>query len=117
MSIQTALALILALCLPFTLIAASTEVDPSAPPGVSDYTLIYVDQNGNPVEGLIANICDDNACMPMFSDASGAISFQLPSFAYHVQVIRVPEGYAYDLTEESYLDGGGGTYTFTVQKN
>lgn len=89
---------------------------PAAPLGQSNYILHYVDQNGDPVEGLIANICDDSACMPMFTDAQGTIFFQYPSFAYHIQVIRVPEGYAYDLTEERYLDKQGGEYTFVVTK-
>ena len=87
------------------------------PEGMSDYTLIYLDQNGDPVEDLIANICDDSLCAPMFTDAGGAISFQFPSFAYHVQVIRVPEGYGYDMSQESYLDEDGGTYTFVVTRN
>ena len=87
-----------------------------APIGMSNYTLVYVDQKGDPVEGVIANICDDSACTPMFSDADGAIFFQYPSFAYHIQVLRVPEGYVYDLTEESYLAEEGGTYTFVITK-
>lgn len=95
---------------------AATPVPP-APLGMSNYTLRYVDQNGDPVEGLIANICDDSACMPMFTNDQGKIFFQYPSFAYHIQVIRVPEGYEYDLTEESYLDADGGSYTFVVTKN
>ena len=95
---------------------AATPVPP-APLGMSNYSLRYVDQNGDPVEGLIANICDDSACTPMFTDAGGEIFFQYPSFMYHIQVIRVPEGYEYDLTEESYLDTDGGSYTFVVTKN
>ena len=66
------------------------------PEGQSAYTLIYKDQNGDPVPGLTANICDDNACTPMVTDENGTIHFVQASFAYHIQVLKVPDGYDFD---------------------
>lgn len=84
--------------------------------GMSDYVLSFVDEDGNPVEGVIANVCDDDACTPMTSDADGLIEFTYPSFAYHIQVIKVPDGYEYDTSEESYLDESGDVMIFTLTK-
>ena len=90
--------------------AAETPAD-----GV-DYTLSFIDQDDAPVEGVIANVCDDTACTPMTSDADGLIQFTYPPFAYHIQVIKVPEGYEYDTTQESYLSEDGGNVVFVLTK-
>lgn len=84
--------------------------------GKSLYTLVFVDQNGEPVEGVIANICDDDSCIPMKSDANGVIGFVYPSFAYHIQILKVPDGYTYDTTQETYLTEAGGVTEFVVTK-
>ncbi len=94
----------------------SGSEESETPDGMSDYMLIFVDQNDDPVEGVIANVCDDEACTPMTSDEDGIIEFTYPSFAYHIQVIKVPEGYTYDTSEESYLDEDGGLTLFTLEK-
>lgn len=91
--------------------------DEVVPEGQSAYTLIYKDQNGDPVPGLTANICDDDACTPMVTDENGTIHFVQASFAYHIQVLKVPDGYDFDKSEESCVDAAGGTYEFTVTKN
>ena len=84
--------------------------------GNSLYYLAFVDQNGNPVEGVMANICDDSACTPMQSDANGIVAFSYPSFAYHIQVIKIPDGYEYDLSTETYISEDGGVTEFIVTK-
>ena len=84
--------------------------------GSALYYLVFVDQNGDPVEGVMANVCDDSACTPMKSDANGVVAFAYPSFAYHIQVIKVPDGYEYDLTAETYISADGGVTEFVVTK-
>ncbi len=84
--------------------------------GMSDYALSFVGPDGEPVEGVIANVCDDDTCEPMTSDADGMIEFTKPAFAYHIQIIKVPDGYSYDTSEESYLDEAGSAVTFTLDK-
>lgn len=88
----------------------------TVPAGYSEYTLVFVDQNGDPVPGVIANVCDDDACTPMTSNDDGEISFVYPSFAYHIQVIKVPEGYEYDTSKERYAKEEGDTLVFIVTK-
>ena len=89
---------------------------PALLPDTADYVLIFTDQNGDPVPGLIANVCDDSTCTPMTTDAEGKIAFTKAPFAYHIQVLRVPEGYSYDRSIETYLEILGGETTFTVTK-
>ena len=91
--------------------------DGEAPDGMSDYMLIFVDQDDEPVQGVIANVCDDSSCTPMTSGEDGIIEFTYPSFAYHIQIIKVPEGYSYDTSQESYLDAEGGMTLFTLEKD
>ena len=84
--------------------------------GSALYYLSFVDQNGDPVEGVMANICDDATCTQMTTGANGMLAFSFPGFAYHVQIIKVPDGYEYDLTTETYLDAAGGVTEFVLTK-
>lgn len=52
-----------------------------------------------------------------FSDASGIASFAYPAFGYHIQVIKIPDGYEYDLTAETYVNAEGGVTEFVVNKS
>lgn len=99
---------------PATDAVAGSESD--VPDGYSSYILSFLDTQGHPVEGVIANVCDDETCTPMTSDENGLIEFVYPSFAYHIQVIKVPEGYAYDTAKEDYLSENGGTTLFVLIK-
>ncbi len=99
---------------PSTQELAATSEDVESP--FASYTLIFVDEEGNPVEGVIANICDDTSCQPMTSDAEGLVVFESLPFSYHVQVISVPEGYAFDTSAEYYTEEAGGEMTFTLTK-
>ena len=83
--------------------------------GLRDYSLIFVDENDDPVEGVIANVCDDETCTPMTTGENGIIEFTYPGFAYHVQVIKVPDGFVKP-TEEVYLDEDGDLQIFTLEK-
>ena len=96
--------------------AAVTSGSKAVSNGSAAYQLSFVDQNGEPVEGVTVNICDDASCTPMESDANGMVSFVYPSFAYHIQVIVVPEGYEYDTTQESYLKEAGGVTEIIITK-
>ena len=64
----------------------------------------------------MANICDDSACTPIQSAANGIVAFSYPSFNYHIQVIKIPDGYEYDLTAETYIEAEGGVTEFVVTK-
>ena len=80
----------------------------------ADYTLRFSDQNGLPVAGVIANVCDEDTCTPMVSDENGLIRFTKAPYAYEIHVIRVPDGYAFDLTQDFTAPAQGGEMLFTL---
>ena len=82
----------------------------------ASYTLTFTDEDGNPVEGVIANVCDDTSCTPMTSDENGLVEFTSTPYAYHIQIISVPEGYEFDTSAEYYTEEAGGEMAFTLTK-
>lgn len=102
---------------PSTDALAEAGSDVAAIPYAASYKLTFADEDGNPVEGVIANICDDTSCQPMTSDENGVVEFASAPFAYHIQVISVPEGYEFDTSAEYYTEEAGGEMTFTLTKS
>ena len=84
--------------------------------GPVTYTVTFVDQDGAPVPGCIVNFCTDEACTPVIADESGVAVFTGAPYAYHLQVLKVPEGYAFDTSLELYTEESGGELTFTVTR-
>jgi peroxiredoxin len=80
------------------------------------YTLKFADQNGEPVPGVIANICDESSCSPMVSDAQGIVTFTRAGYVYDIHIIKVPKGYAFDTAQGFKADVKGGEMSFTVPK-
>lgn len=81
--------------------AAPTETDD----GKVTYTVTVVDENNNPVEGVILQFCDAENCkLPVGTDANGVVSVSYEASEYHVLVNEIPEGYICQETEY-YFDG------------
>lgn len=80
------------------------------------YAVRIVDQNGDPVPGVIVNFCTDTACTPVTSDQNGQAVYTGQPYAYHVQVLSVPEGYDYTGEAEMVLLAGGDEVTVTATK-
>ncbi len=99
---------------PSTDALAEAGADVASP--YASYKLTFADEEGNPVAGVIANVCDDDSCQPMTSDENGVVEFQAVPFAYHIQVISVPEGYEFDTSAEYYTEEAGGEMSFTLTK-
>ena len=81
------------------------------------YVINVVDQNGDPVEGVMANLCDDSMCNMVKSDDKGVMTFNGKPYAYHITILKVPEGYSFDANEELHTSDQPGTMTITIQKN
>ena len=89
----------------------------AVPVGVTPvWTVFFTDQDGNPVPGCIVNFCTDQACTPVVADEDGVAVFEGEPYAYHLQVIRVPNGYKFDTAQEFYAEENGGEMIFTVTK-
>ena len=99
---------------PSTDALAEAGADVASP--YASYKLTFADEEGNPVAGVIANVCDDDSCQPMTSDENGVVEFQAVPFAYHIQVISVPVGYEFDTSAEYYTEEAGGEMSFTLTK-
>lgn len=84
---------------------------------MSAYTVKYVDQNGDPVEGVMCQVCDDETCQVFVSDAEGVCSFELMPYAWEIHTLRVPEGYEGDTETVTVAPEEGGELVFTLTKN
>ena len=80
------------------------------------YTVTYVDQNGDPVPGVMCQVCDESTCQVFTSDANGVCRFTLPAKAYEIHTLMVPAGYEGDTTTITEAPVNGGELTFTLTK-
>lgn len=93
----------------------SWEKAPALPSQVS-YEVWYADQNGDPVEGVVLQVCNDAMCMVYTSDANGLCSFTLEPFAYELHTLVVPEGYAAEPVAVT-APRNGGSITIPLTKS
>jgi hypothetical protein len=87
-----------------------------APEGDGTYTVTYVDQNGDPVPGVMCQVCDEASCQVFVSNADGVCEFTLPMGSYEIHTLKVPEGYEGDTTTVTEAPVGGGELSFTLTK-
>ena len=81
------------------------------------FLVSVVDGDGNPVSGVMVQICKDT-CLPAMSDANGIATFALEiTDGYKLSVMSCPEGYTYTGDAEIYLESGATEYTLTLQKD
>ena len=83
------------------------EEEPAQAPEQKAYVIHVLDQDGNPVPGAAVNFCTDAACTMAQGGEDGVITFDGAPENYHVQILRVPEGYSFDQAFELYT---GETY-------
>ena len=80
------------------------------------WTVVFADQNGDPVPGCVALFCTDVNCTTVVADDNGRAEFHGEPFAYHVQVLTVPDGYSVAPGAEFTMEESGGTVTVDVTK-
>ena len=81
------------------------------------YLLHFIDQYGSPVPDVKANFCTDAACTLQIADENGLISFIAPVENYHVQLLKVPEGYSFDPGFELCTGDAFGEWDILVRKD
>ena len=81
------------------------------------YVIRAVDQYGDPVPDVTVNFCTDQSCTPARSGADGIITFDGEPDNYHVQLLKVPEGYSFDAGFEFYTGSSYGEWRLTVRKD
>ena len=92
------------------------EYTESAPAGDVTYTVTYVDQNGDPVPGVLCQVCDESTCQVFTSDVKGVCQFTLPAKEYEIHTLKVPNGYEGDTTTVTKASAQGGELTFELTK-
>lgn len=101
--------------------AGCSPADTSNPTGsgtgaqTSDYAITVTNEQGDPVEGVALQICDDSTCMVVNTDKDGKAAHTGAPYAYEVHVLKVPEGYAED-AETYTLPAEGGALTIVLKK-
>ena len=92
--------LMLLSCLPSLAEGASSEAPEPIDAGAVEngggtYRVIVCDQDGNPVEGAVIQLCDDVTCSFQPTDADGIATFAVEEQkVYEAHVLQAPEGYA-----------------------
>lgn len=82
------------------------------------YTVIVVDTDGNPVEGVDVQMCaaDGTCFLPVKTGADGVATFEKEEGDYYVTIPYCPEGYVVDSTQKHTFDGTSTEMTVTVEK-
>ena len=81
------------------------------------YIVHIVDQDGNPVPGVFINFCTDVACELTQSDENGIITFAGEPDVYHLQLLKVPEGYSFDGDFEMYTEKTYSEWVLRIKKD
>lgn len=81
------------------------------------YILHVMDQYGEAVPGTAVNFCTDLACTMVIADENGTVTFNGEQADYHVQVLKVPEGYSYDPEFEMQTGNEFGEWFVIVKRN
>ncbi|MBQ3079206.1 MAG: hypothetical protein IJC48_04295 [Clostridia bacterium] len=95
---------------------ADETVDAAAVAGDATYTITYTDQNGNPVQGVMCQVCDESTCQVFVSGSDGVCTITLPAGVYEIHTLKVPEGYEGDTATVTETPVGGGELSFVLTK-
>jgi len=77
------------------------------------YSIVLQDENGDPVENVMLNICTDTMCTPVLAE-NGFYGFNDDPYPYIIHVLSIPEGYELDLTLEYTMDADGGILVIEI---
>ena len=67
-----------------------------------EYEISFIDNENNPISGVMFQVCDDSVCHVFTSDENGKALFSITPKDYELHFLIVPEEYNYD-KENAYL--------------
>lgn len=79
------------------------------------FKILVVDQDGNPIEGVMVQMCADYCKMPVVTGADGKASYAYEEGDFHAQLTSLPEGYTVD-DPNAYYEFVDGLATITLTK-
>lgn len=83
-------------------------------PDEVSYTLKCVDQNGNPIPGVMLQVCDESTCQLFITDENGICEFLGAPYAWEVHILRAPNEYSHESeTLLTPVEGGETLFTLT----
>ena len=77
---------------------------PAQPEGDQTYTVVFVDEEGNPVPEVMASFCTAEQCHQTESDEEGKCTYTGPADSYHVTIVEVPDGFIDDFNDDVYTE-------------
>ncbi len=95
--------------------ASDDQTEPSEEVAEPSYSVTVVDEAGNPVVGVMLQMCLDT-CVPGKTNENGVAEFFLEEADYKVSLLNMPEGYDYATEEQEwYFSEGENTMTITLK--
>ena len=91
----------------------ATEATEETEPEGTVYKVTVVDEEGNPVSGVMVQICFET-CLPAMTNENGVAEYRVDEADYKVSFLMVPEGYAAD-QNEYHFDEGAYELTLTLK--
>lgn len=61
--------------------------------GMGRYVMAVTDEDGQPVAGVMLQICDEATCMVAATDEAGMVTHIASRYPYEIHVLKAPEGY------------------------
>ena len=90
---------------------------PAQPEGDQTYTVVFVDEEGNPVPEVMAAFCTADKCHQTESDEEGKCTYTGPADSYHVTIVEVPDGFIDDFNDDVYTEKySSGSITIVLRK-
>lgn len=85
-------------------------------PEQADYTVTFIDQQGEFVPGVTITVCDEDTCEVMTSGEEGVLAFSAEPYAWEIHVIKAPVGYAFDADAVWTLPAEGGEIVVPLER-
>lgn len=82
----------------------------------ADYTVTFIDQQGEFIPGVTVSICDETTCEIKTSDENGVVAFSAAPYAWEIHVLKAPEGCAFDADAVWTLDAQGGDTIIALER-
>ena len=80
------------------------------------YTIKVVDESGNPVSGVMVQLCKDS-CVPKVTNSDGLAEYPVDEVedGYKASITKLPEGYVYEGEENVYYEEDATEVTLVVK--
>ena len=85
-------------------------------PAQVEYIFRCVDQDGNPVSGVMLQVCDETTCQVLVSDVNGVCQYIAAPYEWEVHVLMAPAGYGAGDQGVVLTPVEGGELTFALTK-